>query len=475
FMRRSFRGDALYAAVFNEYLYQVYRRGHSVEFFPEGGRTRSGRLLPAKFGLLKMTVDHQLRGLPKPLAFVPVYFSYEKVIEGSSYLSELRGATKKRESLADVFRNIKLIRQNFGRVGVNLGAPIELDRWLAERQAVDEPPSDALIESLGRTIMRGINEQATVNPVNLVALVTLAMTNSAIEEQRLLEQITCYQQLLSQYHASQPEHQQDTGNVQVDMQPAADIIAHVEQLGLLHRYSESFGDVLGHEPFAAVLMTWYRNNVVHTLALPSLVACLVVKRRRPIRHQDLHDMVRMIFPYLAQELSCQDHKHDFNHCVAVMCKLDLLIDKGADGLSPPAPDDHHHQQLSLLANLVSHTLERMYIVIQHLSQGGYTRESLQDSSELVAQKISRLYGINAPEFSDRKLFDQFINQMLNNGIVTTLADGTLTQAPAVDQVLQAAESVIDPQIRFGVLNASTARSSPADPPAVVEIRSTGSD
>ena len=51
FMRRSFRDNPLYSAVFEEYLYQVYYRGHCVEFFPEGGRTRTGRLLQARPGL----------------------------------------------------------------------------------------------------------------------------------------------------------------------------------------------------------------------------------------------------------------------------------------------------------------------------------------------------------------------------------------------------------------------------------------
>ena len=163
----------------------------ALSFFPEGGRTRTGRLLPARMGLLKMTVEHQQRGLPKPLALIPVYFGYEKVVEGSSYLSELRGADKKSESLMDVFRNLKLIRQNFGNVKANLGKPIKLDTWLIENAAL---PADRQLHALGQDVMSGINAQANLNPVNLVALVTLSTPKIAIEEEPLRAQIGCYQE-----------------------------------------------------------------------------------------------------------------------------------------------------------------------------------------------------------------------------------------------------------------------------------------
>jgi glycerol-3-phosphate O-acyltransferase len=71
----------------------------------------------------------------------------------------------------------------------------------------------------------------------------------------------------------------------------------------------------------------------------------------------------------------------------------------------------------------------------------------------VAQRISRLYGINAPEFSDQRLFDQFIDTLLRRGMVSTDENGQLSYDPAISQVLRAAEFVIDPQIRHGVLSA----------------------
>jgi glycerol-3-phosphate O-acyltransferase len=106
----------------------------------------------------------------------------------------------------------------------------------------------------------------------------------------------------------------------------------------------------------------------------------------------------------------------------------------------------------------------MFIVIYQLAQGPVNREELRRSSQRVAQRISRLYGINAPEFSDQRLFDQFIDDLRNRGILYAVEacveepeNEMLTYDPIVTKVLRAAAVVIDPQIRHGVLAESNHR------------------
>ena len=287
FMRRSFHTDPIYTAVFSEYLYQVYRRGHCVEFFPEGGRSRTGRLLPARTGLLSMTLDHAQRGLPRPIALVPVYVGYERLLEGGAYVDELRGSAKQRESFGGIVRGLRFIRQRYGRVDVNIGEPLRLDQWRAAHAGGDAA-------ALGREMLTRVNRSASVNPVNLSALTLLCAPHLAMKAAEFAAQIDCCLDLLRRDAAHH--------DYRITSLNGTEVMDRLIHLGLLSRETEPFGEVVAAEPAAAVQMTWYRNNTAHVLALPSLIAFLLENRRTPLRPERLERMVATIFPYPAWEL-----------------------------------------------------------------------------------------------------------------------------------------------------------------------------
>ena len=133
-MRRTFKGNPLYTSVFNEYLHTLFTKGFPVEYFVEGGRSRTGRMLQPKTGMLAITLRSFLRSSRMPIVFVPVYIGYERVLEGRTYLGELRGASKKKESIFDIFKVVGALKQRFGQVAVNFGEPIKLAEFLDAEQ-----------------------------------------------------------------------------------------------------------------------------------------------------------------------------------------------------------------------------------------------------------------------------------------------------------------------------------------------------
>ncbi|MBK7251038.1 MAG: glycerol-3-phosphate 1-O-acyltransferase PlsB [Gammaproteobacteria bacterium] len=206
FLRRSFRGNTLYTVVFMKYLAAIMARGHSIEYFVEGGRSRTGRLLSPKTGMLSMTVRSYLRDPVRPVVFVPVYFGYERIVEAPAYVSELSGQPKRKESVLGLLRSLRVLRERFGCVHVNLGEPIALDDllarhtpdWRARGLAEDArvPWVAAVVEELAARIMRNINSAATVTPVNLLAVTLLATPRQAMPEADLRRQLEFYRELL---------------------------------------------------------------------------------------------------------------------------------------------------------------------------------------------------------------------------------------------------------------------------------------
>jgi glycerol-3-phosphate O-acyltransferase len=442
FMRRSFRNDAIYSAVFGEYLYQVYRRGHSVEYFLEGGRSRTGRLLPAKLGLLKMTLENHKRGVPRPLAFVPVYFGYEKLIEANSYLSELRGSEKRGESIGDLLRSVKLLKQNFGQVQINFAKPLVIEDWLVDSADIEQA------EPLGRELLMRINEAAAVNPVNLVALATLSTPNSAIDESQLIELIDGFLSLLRLDESNQSYTLPDMN--------AQQVIDYVENLGMLNREKYEFGDIICHQGANAILMTWYRNNVAHTLALPSLIAALIYRRRRPIGKPALTGMVNVVVPYIAEELTFRVDQQATDRWLSHLVSAGMIETHASGGYAAPALNSSQNNQLRFLANIIMPTLERLYIVVALLATSArqLSRAELQTASQSVAHKMSRIYGLNAPEFFDARLFNLFIDRLEKDEQITVDEDGGISHSELFRDTLRAAESVIDPEFRYAIMRES---------------------
>ena len=433
FMRRRFRGDRVYAAVFAEYLYQVFRRGHSVEYFVEGGRSRTGRLLPAHTGMIQMTLDAHARGIPRPVAFVPVYFGYEKLVEASSYVDELRGAVKKRETVAGLLRSLKLARESFGMAQVSFGRAILLDDVLREG---GPPPA----RRIGERVLTGINACAAVNGVNLISLATLSMPRQAIEEQALLAQIDMIRDLL--------RRNGDRHGYWITETPAKELVQRAEKLGLLRREAADGGsDILRHDDFTAVLMTWYRNNVLHVVAVPAFIACLVVNRRRPIRPATILRLFDTVFPFVAREL--QLPPGDSAERWLAHLEDAGLVERRGDGLvAAEAPA--MRLALRLLANTVMETLERFYIAAARLTDAGdgvLDRAALLAACRATAARVSTLYGIDAPEFADVRLFEGFLQGLTEQGALTEDADGKLAFSDGIGELLRAGRSVISPELQ----------------------------
>ncbi len=414
FMRRSFRDKPLYAAVFNEYLHRLLERGHPLEYFIEGGRSRSGRMLPARPGMLSMTMRSYLRSAagttPPRLAFIPVYIGYERIIENASYQREMRGGKKRKESPWALLRVIGQLRQPFGKVTVNVGEPLPLGAFLDEAvpawrdDLVEAKPPwlNQAVPRLGDELARRINAAAALNPVNLVALVLLATPHHAIEASLMSRQLALLTALQRHcrggQHASLPRGEPD------------EWIDQVVALGMIERRSHALGDILVATTEQANLLVWYRNNVLHLFALAGLTAFA-------FRHAPRHDLESLEaqlgppWPILSRELFLTPVT--LSEALPVMLEAlcrEGLLERTDEGWQRPASLEAG-EQLRLLARLMQPSLERGYLLLAILlaqAPGTLGRDALAERSQQLTERLALLSGRDAPEFFDRTLFASLI-------------------------------------------------------------------
>lgn len=130
FIRRSFGDDALYRAILTEYMTALLERAYNLEFFIEGGRSRSGKLLSPKMGLLGVVTDAFFAGRIEDAYIVPVSIGYEKVIETEGYIQELLGKSKQPETLVQLLQAVELLKLNFGSADIRFDKPFSLKAFI---------------------------------------------------------------------------------------------------------------------------------------------------------------------------------------------------------------------------------------------------------------------------------------------------------------------------------------------------------
>ncbi|MEA1079406.1 glycerol-3-phosphate 1-O-acyltransferase PlsB [Marinobacter qingdaonensis] len=458
FMRRSFKDNPLYATVFNEYMHVMFSRGYSVEYFVEGGRSRTGRMLQPRPGMLSMTVRSFLRDHRKPIVFVPVYIGYEKVMEGRSYLGELRGKKKQKENVFALAKTVRKLSNSFGRVAVNFGEAIPLaevldqvhDSWRQEAYDAEYRPPwlNQAVDELAVRVASNINASVAVNPIGMTATVLLGTDRLAMDEDQLVRLMDQYALLLKAYPYA------DT--VTLPEGSGKDWVAYCENMGLVERQPQKLGDIIALAGSNAILMTYYRNNIQHLFALPSLIASLF-ENKDSLRRDKVVFLAEVAYPYLQSELFLQYRADEAEQVINRW--IDVLIDQGLlnaledDRIGRPEEGTEAMLRLRVLSRFIIQTLERYHIalgILRKYGSGKISASELEEQSTLLAERMSILFGLNAPEFFDKSLFRNFIANMQKNGVITTDENGLIYYGEGLDDVAEDARLVLSVEKRQAI-------------------------
>ncbi|MFH1975464.1 MAG: 1-acyl-sn-glycerol-3-phosphate acyltransferase [Pseudomonadota bacterium] len=201
FIRRTFRGAALYSRVFSEYIYKLLEEGFNIEFFIEGGRSRTGKLILPKLGFLSILLDAYKKGACKDMIIAPIFIGYDRVIEEGSYLDELEGGQKEPESFSQVIKARKFLKKKYGKIYIQFNDPISLNELFDEKdiqlKSMTSKEQNALCRNLGYRIINSINDVSVVTPFSITACSVLNCSRKRFTYERIIFSVDTYMKYLT--------------------------------------------------------------------------------------------------------------------------------------------------------------------------------------------------------------------------------------------------------------------------------------
>ena len=203
-IRRSFGDDVLYTTLVQSYIDTLLQGGFNFECFIEGGRSRTGKLLPPKFGILSFIMDSILSGRVEDAIICPVSTQYDKVIETEGYVGELLGVPKKKENLADFLSASSVLSLKLGRVDVRFHEPWSLRGFIQDQQSrsaglaqqidmnsINKDPvmKQRLLRTMGYKVLSDINAVSVVMPTALIGTVLLTLRGRGVGKAELIRRV----------------------------------------------------------------------------------------------------------------------------------------------------------------------------------------------------------------------------------------------------------------------------------------------
>jgi len=189
FIRRTFKGQMLYSRVFSAYVHKLLEEGFNVEFFIEGGRSRTGKMILPKLGLLAIIIDAFKKGACEDMIIAPIYIGYDRVLEESAYLHELEGGKKDPESIKQIIKARRVLKKRYGRIYLRFHEPISfrslLDQMDLNLDGMSRTEEAALVRNLGHRVIRSINSVSVVTPHAVVAAAFLNSSKKRISREQL--------------------------------------------------------------------------------------------------------------------------------------------------------------------------------------------------------------------------------------------------------------------------------------------------
>lgn len=464
FIKRSFQGKKLYSALVDAYMRKLLVEGYPIEFFVEGGRSRTGKLLPPKYGLLTMVVDASMMLGARKVFFAPISIGYERIIEERSYVHELSGGDKQSENVGDLLRTSSVLRSRYGRLYVQVGEVIAFDdlmrESLTEQRAVHPDSTElepkyrrAMVQRLAHRATYEINRVTVVTPAALVATALLAhrrrgMTHSELRDvaSRIVERLARDgATIASQILDSAGEVREDT------LREAISLFIHARLVIQHDTGEEAIYKVLEERRLA---LEYYKNNILHFFVSNALIsAALLSSTKAATPESELRESVRELSRLFKYEFMFRaDAEFDaiFGDAIASMEKAGEL-ERVADGFRPvPGPGT---EMVEMYARMLATYFESYLLALRGaglLADQPMPRKEWFKKTLGVGQRMYLAGELERRESLSQLKLETALKYLRDRGLIALGASDQLDRGPqlASRETLRQEEQKLQPFLRL---------------------------
>jgi glycerol-3-phosphate O-acyltransferase len=425
FIRRRFLGGKLYAEVLYTYIKTMLKTGYNLEFFIEGGRSRTGKLVLPKVGLLNMILRAYDEGAAPDILFVPTFIGYDQVLEEKAYLQELEGGKKKAESVGQLVKARKFLKRRYGRAYIQFSDPISLQAYMAQLPQAESGDLQTRQHSqeLASRIIQAINQISVVTPFSLACSALLTYPRKGVYRRELLQIIQVLYDYLKYQGVPETDSLEDLN------QAVEETLALCESRKLITpiEKEEGLADELGLGGYSIdetkrPLLEYYKNNILHYFLPAAMVSLAILagqgfefKREQILEDYGfLQDFFRNEFIFNDADPESQVNQTlDYFASRGVVINLDpqeASYTLSASGL----------KELAYFANLLFNYLESYWIVfrsIKYLQKKPRSEKEFLKRIQSIGAKLQKMGEVERTEALSEATFQNALKIFGEKGIV----------------------------------------------------------
>ena len=426
YIRRSFRGAMLYSRVFAEYIHKLLEEGFNIEFFIEGTRSRTGKLIMPKLGLLSILLNAYRNGACEDLVIVPIFIGYDRVLEEGAYLEEIEGGQKKPENLLQVLKARKFLKHRHGRIYVRFNEPISLNALLAQQgrtiKDMTTKEQNTFCRTLAYRVLNTIDRLTVVTPHSLFASATLNCSKSRFS----FDQLKFHWETYLSYLSSNGAKLADT----LSTNPTHTIHQLLEdhvQRKFIEKISEEKEDfdldtwykiIEGKRPF----LEYYRNNCISFFVPPAFTSAAVLAMDAfQFTKEDISPRYRFLQDFFKNEFA-----YDVDHSITEIIdkNIETFIQAGILLNHPTLPDTYNLtsaglKKLKVYSGFLRAYFESYWIALNYFMR--YSQNSVDPKDRLkkiqsVGNRMFKRNEIELEEALSRVNYDNAVGYFTSNGV-----------------------------------------------------------